>query len=47
LEELEDKYDVLLKQNGILAQSNDQLAAELSERRYEIERIKAGTVQVQ
>jgi hypothetical protein len=36
LEELEDKYDGLLKNNAMLAQSNDQLAAELAERRYEI-----------
>lgn len=47
LEELEDKYDGLLKQNSLLAQGNEQLSAELADRRYELERIRAGSAQVQ
>ena len=31
----------------MLTQDNDQLARELSERRYELERLKANTVQLQ
>ena len=41
------KNDALIKQNSMLTQDNDQLARELSERRYELERLKANTVQLQ
>ena len=37
----------MIKQNSHLSQDNDQLARELSERRYELERLKANTVQLQ
>lgn len=46
-EDLEVKVDTLLKQNSILTQENDQLSRELSERRYEVERIKSTSVQLQ
>jgi hypothetical protein len=46
-EELELKTDALLKENSRLLQDNDHLARELSERRYEVERLKANTVQLQ
>lgn len=46
-EELELKVDGLIKQNSLLTQDNDQLARELAERRYELERLKANTVQLQ
>lgn len=46
-DELEAKCDSLIKQNSLLAQDNDQLARELSERRYELERLKSNTVQLQ
>jgi hypothetical protein len=46
-DELEAKCDGLLKQNSLLGQDNDQLARELSERRYEVERFRANTVQLQ
>jgi hypothetical protein len=39
--------DSLIKQNSLLAQDNDQLARELAERRYELERLKVNTVQLQ
>jgi regulator of replication initiation timing len=39
-EELENKVDSLIKQNSMLSQDNDQLARELAERRYELERVK-------
>lgn len=39
--------DGLIKQNSLLAQDNDQLARELAERRYELERLKSNTVQLQ
>ena len=41
------KNDALIKQNSMVTQDNDQLARELSERRYELERLKANTVQLQ
>ena len=46
-EELENKVDSLIKQNSMLSQDNDQLARELAERRYELERLKVNTVQLQ
>lgn len=46
-EDLEVKVETLLKQNSILTQENDQLSRELSERRYEAERIKSTSVQIQ
>lgn len=46
-EDLEVKVETLLKQNSILTQENDQLSRELSERRYEVERIKSTSVQIQ
>lgn len=46
-EDLEVKVETLFKQNNILTQENDQLSRELSERRYEVERIKSTSVQIQ
>ena len=47
MEELELKNEGLIKQNSMLTQDNDQLARELAERRYELERLKSNTVQLQ
>lgn len=44
---MELKVDALIKQNSSLSQDNDQLARELSERRYELERLKSNTIQLQ
>jgi len=44
---LELKNEGLIKQNSMLTQDNDQLARELAERRYELERLKSNTVQLQ
>lgn len=46
-EELELKVDGLIKQNSMLTQDNDQLARELSDRRYELENLKNISVQHQ
>lgn len=46
-DDLEVKCDGLLKQNSHLAQDNDQLARELAERRYELERLKVNSLQLQ
>ena len=44
---MELKNEGLIKQNSMLTQDNDQLARELAERRYELERLKSNTVQLQ
>lgn len=47
MEELEDKFEGILKQNALLAQNNEQLSMELNDRRYELERLRAGSAQAQ
>lgn len=46
-DELEAKCDSLLKQNSILAQENEHFGRELAERRYEIDRLRSNSVQLQ
>lgn len=46
-DDLELRCEGLIKQTSALAQENDQLARQLSERRYEIQRLKATSIQAQ
>jgi regulator of replication initiation timing len=43
--DLEERVEVLMRQNTQLARDNDELARELNERRYEIERIRAAATE--
>ena len=47
IDELEGRCEALAKQNSLLTLENDQLAKELSERRYEVERIRGSAAQLQ